>query len=360
MTHDPEKQARRLRTYFAEHGRACGKLGSPFIEQLFYAFGEDFEKGGPVHTLLHAWPTNPTKDALALRLAGALHHGVLTGAAPALAAVYPAKGRLWTMDEIWPVARDYLAANLDKVRAFIQGPPQTNEIRRPIALLPGFLEMAAAYPDKPIHLLELGASAGLNQNWDRFSYKTKSWQRTGHSDVLVETDWQGPPPVHFDIDINIASRAACDLNPLDPSNPDDALLLRSYIWPDQFDRLARFDAAVKLAIETQTKVTKQDAAIWLKERLNIRPDNGLTIIYHSVFLQYPPRAVIDDIITTIQTAGKTATTTNPLAWLCFESQGLFDRSADASIMITRLQSWPGGDVRILNRSDGHATRIEVT
>jgi hypothetical protein len=28
-------------------------------------------------------------------------------------------------------------------------------------------------------------------------------------------------------------------------------------------------------------------------------------------------------------------------------------------MITRLQSWPGGEAKVLNRSDGHVTRVDA-
>ena len=37
-----------------------------------------------------------------------------------------------------------------------------------------------------MHLLELGASAGLNQNWDRFTYDGGTWQRPGASDVTID------------------------------------------------------------------------------------------------------------------------------------------------------------------------------
>jgi len=44
-------------------------------------------------------------------------------------------------------------------------------------------------------LLEVGASAGLNQHWDAFGYETGSWARPGAPGApVITTDWSGPPP----------------------------------------------------------------------------------------------------------------------------------------------------------------------
>ena len=314
----------------------------------------DFETGGPVRSIVSDWPTNPRKDALGLRLTGALHHAVLDGRSPELKTVYPGASGDWDMERVWPVAREWLEEHVEHVRTFIQSPPQTNETRRCIALLPGFLELAARFK-MPMHLLELGASAGLNQNWDRYGYKTGSWSRPGTSDVTISTDWLGPPPEFLDAEPEIASRAACDLNPLDLSDPDQALRLKSYTWADQEERLTRLDAAIRLARETGLRVDEADAADWLEEKLARRPASGLTVVYHSVFLIYPPKDQITRIISAIERAGAAASEDAPVAWLCYESEALFGGSRDTPRMETRLQTWPGGEAKTIGQADGHIT-----
>ncbi|MEO1408119.1 MAG: DUF2332 family protein, partial [Pseudomonadota bacterium] len=178
------------------------------------------------------------------------------------------------------------------------------------------------------------------------------------SDVIVDTDWRGAPPDNINQLIQVAERAACDQNPLDIHDPKQATQLRSYIWADQPDRLARFDAAVKLAQECHVRVDKQDAAVWLKKKLLERPPNTTTVIFHSVFLQYPPKETIQEIIRTIETAGSAAASDAPLAWLCFEPEGLFGGPRSSPVMLTRLKTWPGGEIKLLARSDGHATFVE--
>ena len=112
-----------------------------------------------------------------------------------------------------------------------------------------------------------------------------------------------------------------------------------------------------MAKERGTRVEKADALDWLVKKLAARPEGQLTIIYHSVFLIYPPREVIGAIMAAIAEAGERATPSRPLAWLCFESEALFGGAKQSPSMLTRLQVWPEGEARVLNRSDGHATQI---
>lgn len=347
-----------VRDHFEEQAGWCRDLGSPFTAGLLLAMQADFDANGPIHALVHDWPGNPRKDALGLRLTGFLHHSVLTGTAGALAREYPAARPDWDMARVWPLARDWLAADLIRVRTFIKSPPQTNETRRAIALLPGFLEIAARF-EAPLHLLELGASAGLLQNWDRFHYTTGHWSRPGTSDVTIRTDWHGPAPEHLNAKVAIASRAACDLNPIDVRSPDAVLRLKAYTWPDQAERLARLDAAIALAGQANVQVDAADAQDWLAARLATRPDTGPAVVFHSVFLIYPPREKIAAILDLIAAAGSEATPERPLAWLCYESEALFGGDKASPAMYARLQIWPGGTVRWIARSDGHVTRVDA-
>src|SRR5262249_10845038 len=146
-----------------------------------------------------------------------------------------------------------------------------------IALLPGFLSLAARHAH-PIETLELGASAGMNLYWDRFAYHTASWS-WGDGDVRISTEWTGAPPP-LDAVPRVRSRAACDLNPIDIREPAERLRLRAYVWADQRERLARFDAAAALAIAHGVQVERADAAEWLEARLPQRSPDALTIVYH--------------------------------------------------------------------------------
>ena len=347
----------RLLAHFREQAMFCAEYGSPFTSQLITCMGEDLVAGGVVADLVGAWPTNPRADALSLRLTGALHAAALMKRDETLTALYPPTSTNWRMDQIWPAARAFLTRERNWVADFIRSAPQTNETRRSIALLAGFLTFAKQWSG-PVDALELGASAGLNLFWDRFAYRTQTWSWGGASPVTIDTDWRGAAPP-AEVTLNIRNRAACDLNPLDISDPAQLLQLRSYIWPDQADRLARFDGAVSLARARNVKVERADAAQWLVEKLRDRASDAATIIYHSVFLFYPPRETREAIIAAIEAAGASATSQAPLAWVRLEPETLLDGVKDSPRFVADIISWPGGARRILGYTDGHVRAVDA-
>jgi hypothetical protein len=376
--------------HFREQAMFCTAYGSPFTGQLINCMADDIAAGGPVAKLVAGWPSNPRADALSLRLAGALHAAVLTGKDFELAAAYPGqdllplrgeggpKGRMRGLAsaakqsisphpslrdtlspqgerEVWPIARAFLEREHDWVRDFMQSPPQTNETRRSIALLAGFLAFAKDWRG-PIDVLEIGASAGLNLFWDKFSYHTSSWAWGAPSAVAIDTDWQGPAPP-IEAQPNIRQRAACDLNPLDLRDPAALLRLKSYIWPDQPERLARFDGAVALALANDVRVERASADDWLARKLAARADDAATIVYHSVFLQYPPREVRAAIVDAIRAAGEAATPQAPLAWVRLEPEAVTDDVVNGLRFVVDLTTWPGGTRQILGYTDGHVRTV---
>ena len=77
----------RILDHFTEQARWCEDLGSPFTAALLRKFAEDFKANGPVADICADWTGNPRKDALGLRLAGALHDHRVIYRPPAARAV---------------------------------------------------------------------------------------------------------------------------------------------------------------------------------------------------------------------------------------------------------------------------------
>lgn len=342
-------------THFREQAAFCDLFDSPFTARLLEQMAADLEAGGPVHALVGAWPTPPRPDALSLRLAGALHFAALSGKDPALAAAYPPNQPAWNMATIWPIAQAFLAREHAWVAQFIQSPPQTNETRRSIGLFLGFAELAQRF-GLPLDTYEIGASAGLNLNWDRFAFRTDTWA-WGAGDVVIDTAYHGPPPP-LAAPITVARRAACDIQPLDIRDPIKRLQLRSYIWPDQADRLARFDGAVALALAQDVRVDTASADVWLADKLTQRLPGACAVVYHSVFYQYPPPAVREAIKDAIHAAGACATPEAPLAWLRFEPEALWQSTDMPTRFVVDMITWPGEARTILASADPHGRMVE--
>ena len=106
---------------------ACARLGSPQYATLMWDLKADYDRGGDSYQLLHDRPEAPVRDALVLRLLGAIHRIVLRGDAPELAARYASAG-----GDGGPIALpDFLAA-IDAHRSeIVEGlrqNVQTNEV----------------------------------------------------------------------------------------------------------------------------------------------------------------------------------------------------------------------------------------
>jgi hypothetical protein len=258
------------------------------------------------------------------------------------------------MAEAWPVASATLRARESWVRELLKSPPQTNEVRRSMGLWPGLCAAAEAF-EGPMDVLELGASAGLNLSMDHFHYDGGTWQWDSPIPgprVAMSTQWSGPAP-QFPAHASIRNRGACDQNPLNAGKAEDRLRLRSYIWPDQPERLERLNAAMEIAEAQSITPDAGDAADWIRGKLATRAKDALTVIYHSVFFQYPPQSVREAITLAIETEGARATSAAPLAWLRFEPGGILGRTQDGVGMTLELIEWPSGRRRILADIDPH-------
>lgn len=324
--------------HFRRQAGACRDLGSPFTAALLECAADDLGAGGVVAQLLGDWPGRPQADGLSLRLAGALHAAVQSGRDAALAAAYPRADADWTMARVWPRAAAFLAREDDWVRAFLTRPPQTNETGRATGLAAAFLWLAGRAPG-PFHMLELGASAGLNLAWDRFSYLHPPWARSDVGGPLIPTQVSGPAPAWRTI--AIAHRAGCDQNPIDLTDPAQLARLRAYVWADQPARLARLEAAARLAVASGVTVERACAADWVGARLAPGLAAGLTVVYHSVFLQYPPKPVRDAIRVAIEAAGERADVDHQLAWVRFEPEAMLGGARASSVFWLNVVMWDG-------------------
>ncbi len=339
---------------FAFQKAACEHMGSPFSGRVLGILAEDIAEQGVFAELAAAWKgaavSSALNDAAPLRFLGGLHYLTLSGVDPGLSALYPAQGG--------EPSQEALAANLRRagrehgaiLARFALSAPQTNEVRRSICLVGGFLTLARL-TGLPLRCLEIGASAGLNQNWDRYRYRfgDAAWG-DGESHLTIEADWTGPPP--WLGPAKVAERGGCDLRPIDTGDADQALRLQAYIWPDQADRLVRLRAAIALARRFPPKIDAAEAADWVEAKA--RPQPGVaTVLFHSVVWQYLPKSTQQRISAAMERAGEAASADSPLAWLQMEP----DPANPAGAMEVRLTLWPENRRMLLARVHPHGAQV---
>jgi hypothetical protein len=125
---------------------------------------------------------------------------------------------------------------------------QTNEALRTALLRPAFAHAAELLDGRPVSLVELGTSAGLLLIPDRYGYDyggVPYGRADAPAELIMRCELRGPGrPPHLDRAPAIAGRVGLDLHPVDAADPSAADWLRSCVWPEQVERLARLDAAL--------------------------------------------------------------------------------------------------------------------
>jgi len=310
--------------------RACEHAGSRLYARILGAMADDVRAGGRCLRILAPWAANAMADAVPLRFLAALHALVLTGEAPELARHYPSAGGTDDGDPV-PAFLAAVEAHEAAIAGAMHLAVQTNEVGRAASLFGGLHEVARR-SGLPLRQLEVGASGGLLLRWDAYGYRAAGGFAWGPQDGLVFDDpWTGPPPAVAP-DLAVAERRGCDRAPIDPATEAGAVRLRSFLWPDQVDRLRRLDQAIEVARRVPVVVDRADAADWIEAQL-ARPTPGLaTVVHHSIVLQYLPRPTFERLRAAIEGAGARATPDAPVHWLRMEPAG--------DVADVRLTSWP--------------------
>jgi hypothetical protein len=331
-------------------------LGSHLYEVLLERAADDVLNGGPTLNVMEPFAFAPPGAAVALKMMGAVHRLVLEGSAANLAVFYPSCGGTEGPGGAWPAFREVLETEADSLPALIERPVQTNEVGRCSGLVGGFHEVHRD-TKLPLRVLELGASGGLNLRWDHFRYEgsTSSW---GPSDSPVVLDaFEGPGPL-FEDALEVAARAGCDPDPIDPLTEEGRLTLSAYVWPDQEWRWRSLRGAFEVAPRVTVQVERAGAAEWLGEQL-LEPHAGqATVIFHSIVMQYLSDEERRRVVKTIADAGRRASRDAPVAWLHMEPPERSTDEAEADDLApVYLTTWPGGRRRMIARCGYHGRPV---
>jgi hypothetical protein len=169
-----------------------------------------------------------------------------------------------------------------------QGSVQTNEVGRTAAVLPALTVVHQHY-ERPLALIELGPSAGLNLFFDRYRVQYSNGTSAGPADSPVQLSCEclGPnaPPVPT-TPLPIASREGIDLNPMDVTDADDRRWLEACLWPGLDYRRDRLRAALELASVDPPRLHRGSAGEWLEHVLSNVPAEAVACVMSTWVLGY--------------------------------------------------------------------------
>ncbi|MFD1714018.1 DUF2332 domain-containing protein [Amnibacterium flavum] len=195
--------------------------------------------------------------------------------------------------------REHLLQHWDVVeRLATERTMQTNDPARLLAILP-----ILASIDGPIALVEVGTSAGLHLNLDRYSYRYDDgpWldPDDGPSTVRLECSTRGSVPVPTRIP-EIAWRAGIELSPLDLSSDADVAWLRALLWPDHPGRQGNLDAAIAIMRQHPVPIVKGDLNDRILEVVAGAPSDATLVVVHTAMLSYVRQPEAERFVETVR------------------------------------------------------------
>lgn len=177
--------------------------------------------------------------------------------------------------------------DLDRHGEFLRGfveqhGVQTNEVQRSWVLLPLFLHAV----EGEAHVVELGASAGLNLVFDRYRYRYEhgAW---GPADAPLTLAGEERRPVQAELlarELEVRSRVGIDLAPVDVKAEEGARLLRSFVWAGQEERLARLDRAIEALRADPPELVRGDVVEVLPSVL--AGLDGMVLVFQTAVFQF--------------------------------------------------------------------------
>jgi hypothetical protein len=252
----------------------------------------------------------------------------------------------------WNVFHAVLMEHGEWLAGFVRDRPvQTNEPQRCWVLLPIFLTLARL-AGRPLDLVELGTSAGLNLLWDRYGYRygAGSWGDRAAPLQLMGDERSAVPGELLRIEVDVRRRIGIDLNPVDASSPDGVRLLKTYVRDE--DYRMRLERAAKVLRRDPPELVRGDYLDLLPEILGSRSRDTLTVVFQTISTVYLSDAGRERLHAIVDEAGAEG----PLAWISTptpEEHG--ERRGDYPL---ELGLWPCGDRRIVARTNVRGEWLE--
>lgn len=200
-----------------------------------------------------------------------------------------------------PDARRFISEHRTEIEALIATrATQTNEVNRSCLWFAALREVAAELPGRPVALVEVGASAGLNLLVDRYAYDFGDGTTRGDtaSPVRLACRVVGAP-LRLDAPLEIVHRVGLDRAPVDLADPAERRWLKACIWPEQPERHRNFDAAADLVAAEPPTIVADDAVDGIADVVEAIADDCHAVIVNSWVMTYlatERRAAFDDVV----------------------------------------------------------------
>jgi hypothetical protein len=241
-------------------------------------------------------------------LFGAVHYLLLKGKEHPLKEYYPSiVNNPKSYKESFEFFKDFCINYRSEIESTLKTRlVQTNEVRRCAYLYPAFCTIYEK-AKKPLALVEIGTSAGLQLLWDKYSYSYGQNVIYGNKDsklnITAEIKGENTPILHS-TPPPVSTRIGLDLNTIDLNDEEEKLWLKSLIWTEHRDRLFMFEKAASYIKESPVSLVDGDGISLLSKYVENIPEDNVICIFHTHVANQIPLEMKKHLLQTVETIGK--------------------------------------------------------
>jgi len=242
-------------------------------DEYILALCENVRPGQPVPNMLFA-------SVQYLLLSGAQHN---------LKEYYPSiVSNAKEPDDAFPEFKDFCKSYEKEIIELLKSRlVQTNEVRRCTYLYPVFCEIYKQVK-RPLALIEIGPSLGLNLLWDQYAYNFGTGEIFGNkeSKLVLSTEMRSELPELLLTSPPVAERIGIDLNVVDLER--DELWMRALIWPENVERVSLFEKAVDILRTRKIKFIQGDGSQIIEKIVETISNESVVCIFHTFVANQMP------------------------------------------------------------------------
>lgn len=242
-------------------------------------------------------------------LFGAVHYLLLKGRKHDLKHFYQSMvKRPRNFEESYPYFKDFCEKYKDQIQFILKSKlVQTNEVRRCSYLFPTFTYIYSI-SQKPLALIEIGTSAGLQLLWDQYTYSygtNDDIYGDENSEVHISSEIIGEKRPHLDGGIPpVISRIGIDLNTMDLTDDEDYLWLNALIWPEHQERRDLFQKAAEYVKAASLTLIEGDGVELLSSLTKEISNNYCICVFHTHVANQMSQEVKAKLLQQVKTIGE--------------------------------------------------------
>ena len=275
---------------------------SPLYHALSLSIAEDNE----ILTIAdRASPGQPVPNLLF----GAVQYLLARDESDDLRCYYPVfAGEAQSHLEVYPSFRGFVLKHRQEIIALLRSRRvQTNEVRRCAYLFPAILLSAMHFPEKPIALVEIGTSAGLNLLPDQYRYSYGDAETYGkdRSPLHIQSSFVGHKPSVLKSSFpKVFRRIGIDTDIVDPTIEDQVAWLMALIWPEHRERRKMLETALAIRLGFDLDLREGDGFMMINEIVDEIPEDIVPFIYHTHVANQIPEEARNSFVDQIHAMGQ--------------------------------------------------------